>query len=99
MTVRVTAQARHRLFEIWNRIEASASIATANKVVDRLLDRAGELAAHPRKGPPEPCLAHLGMGHRFLLLGRYKIIYLIAGDAVIVTDFFDTRQHPVRMRG
>lgn len=46
----------------------------------RLLARASELKTHPHKGPPELALAYRGQGHRFLLLGRYKIIYLVAGE-------------------
>ncbi|MFZ1692135.1 MAG: type II toxin-antitoxin system RelE/ParE family toxin [Flavobacteriales bacterium] len=99
MTVEVTLQARRRLFDIWKRIEQSSSSTTADKVVARLLKRARELGGHPRKGPPEPYLAHHGKEHRFLLLGRYKILYHITEETVFVTDFFDTKQHPARMRG
>jgi plasmid stabilization system protein ParE len=99
MTVEVTSQARLRLLEIWKRIAEDFSQDRADKVELRLLARASELKAHPHKGPPEPALAYRGQGHRFLLLGRYKIIYLVAGEKVFVTDFFDTKQHPSRMRG
>jgi plasmid stabilization system protein ParE len=98
MTVEVTSQARLRLLEIWKRIAEDASPDRADMVEVRLLARARELRAHPHKGPPEPALAYRGQGHRFLLLGRYKIIYLVAGEKVFVTDFFDTKQHPSRMR-
>jgi len=99
MTIEVTTQARHRLFEIWERIARESSPTLADKVEERLLKRASELEAHPHKGPPEPALAFKGQGHRFLLLGRYKILYIVAGDKVFITDFFDTRQHARRMRG
>jgi len=99
MTVEVTSQAQQRLFEIWKRISKESSPTIADKVEVRLLKRSRELKAHPRKGPVEPALAFRGQGHRFLLLGRYKILYLIAGEVVFITDFFDTKQHPSRMRG
>ncbi|HMN04501.1 MAG TPA: hypothetical protein PKD45_02145 [Flavobacteriales bacterium] len=63
------------------------------------MKRAQELIDQPWKGPPEPGLLKLKEGHRFLLLGRYKIIYRVVGDVIHITDFFDTKQHPSRMRG
>lgn len=99
MTVEVTTQARLRLWSIWKRIALDTSADRADKVEARLLARAAELERHPHKGHPEPMLAHRGQGHRSLLLGRYKIIHLIAGERIYITDFFDTKQHPSRMRG
>lgn len=99
MTVEVTSQVKLRLLDIWKRIAEDASPDRADKMEARLLARAIELETHPHKRPPEPALAYRGQGHRFLLLGRYKIIYLLAGEKVFVTDFFDTKQHPSRMRG
>jgi plasmid stabilization system protein ParE len=99
MTVEVTTQARMRLFAIWKRIAEEASPERADKLEARLLARAAELEQHPHKGHPEPKLAHRGQGHRALLLGRYKIIHLVVGERIFITDFFDTKQHPSRMRG
>lgn len=98
MTLEITAQARERLFGIWLHIKENASEERADKVEDRLLQRAQELLEQPWKGPPERELASLNEGHRFLLLGRYKIIYRVIGEVIYVTDFFDTKQHPSRMR-
>jgi plasmid stabilization system protein ParE len=99
MTLEVSTSARQRLFDIWTRIREDSSEERADKVEERLLSRAMELTDQPFKGPPEPHLASMNEGHRFLLLGRYKIIYRIIGEVVYVTDFFDTKQHPFRMRG
>ena len=44
-------------------------------------------------------LAKRGQGHRCLIVGRFKIVYFVEGDPIHVTDFFDTKQHPSRMRG
>ena len=99
MTLRVTAAAKQRLFDIWERIRDDSSGQLADKIEQRLLDRAFELLNNPLKGPPEPGLTVLRKGHRYLLLGRYKIIYRVIEDVVHVTDFFATKQHPSRMRG
>ena len=99
MTLEVTNAARRRLLSIWSRILNDASAERADRVVERLMHRAEELIEQPYKGPPEPFLSELSTGHRFLLLGRYKIIYRVVGDTILITDFFDTKQHPSRMRG
>lgn len=99
MTLEIAERAREQLFGIWLRIREDASEERADKVQERLLKRAQELIDQPWKGPPEPALLKLKEGHRFLLLGRYKIIYRVVGDVVFITDFFDTKQHPSRMRG
>lgn len=99
MTLEVSTSARQRLFDIWKRIRDDSSEERADKVETRLIARAKELVQQPLKGPPEPHLVILNEGHRFLLLGRYKVIYRIIGEIIYVTDFFDTKQHPSRMRG
>ena len=99
MTFEVTTETRLRLFEIWKCITTDSSPTLADKVEERLLKRAAELEVHPHKGPHEPALTLKGQGHRFLPLGRYKILYIVAGEKVFITNFFDTRQHAKRMRG
>ncbi len=66
---------------------------------DRLFDKADSLAFNPRIGQYESALAYLGKGHRRVIVGKFKIIYLIEGDKIYITDFFDTRQNPTKMKG
>lgn len=47
----------------------------------------------------EPMLSHLGQGHRRIVEGHFKIIYYISHGVVYVTDFFDTRRDPEKMKG
>lgn len=72
------------------------------KVLDlraTLLDRADELVSHPERGQIEEYLDHLNKNHRRLIEGYFKIIYRIEKKTIYVTDFFDTRQHPEKMKG
>ncbi len=48
----------------------------------------------PLSGQLEENLEALGLGHRYLVEGHYKIIYRIGDAVVYVTDVFDTRQDP-----
>jgi hypothetical protein len=50
------------------------------------------------KGQHEPYLKNLNKGHRRLIEGHFKIIYRIEGDYIYVTDFFDARQDPEKMK-
>ncbi len=41
----------------------------------------------------------MGQGHRRWVVGHYKLIYLVLEDQLVITDFFDTRQDPKKMKG
>lgn len=85
--------------EIEDYFSVHASPKAAARLVDGLLAKALGLLKHPKKGKPEKLLAHRGLGHRSLSAGRFLIVYYMEGDTIYVTDFFDTRQHPSRVRG
>ncbi len=99
MTVLVSRFAQMRLHSIWRWVRDASSRERADRLEARLLERANSLARHPLKGPAEPVLAFKQKGYRYLLFGRYKIIYRVEGEVIHITDFFDTKQHPSRMRG
>ncbi|MFN8410733.1 MAG: type II toxin-antitoxin system RelE/ParE family toxin [Flavobacteriales bacterium] len=99
MRLLYTRPARQRLVGIEDYFSLHASPKAAARLVDGLLTKALGLLKHPKKGKPERLLAHRGLGHRSLSAGRFLIIYYVEGDTIHITDFFDTRQHPSRMRG
>lgn len=65
----------------------------------RLFNRADSLIKNPLKGQKEEYLKHLNQNHRRIIEGHFKIIYKIEGDIIYITDFFDSRQNPVKMKG
>ena len=99
MKLSYTLPARQRLVEIEDYFSVHASPKAAARLVDALLAKALGLLKHPKKGKPEKLLAHRGLGHRSLSAGRFLIVYFVDGDTIHITDFFDTRQHPARVRG
>jgi plasmid stabilization system protein ParE len=99
MKLQYTLPARQRLTKIEDYLTVHASEQTAAKVVDGLLKKALSLVDPPRKGRPVRHLAHRGKGHRGLSASRYLVVYLLEGETIFITDFFDTKQHPSRMRG
>ena len=69
------------------------------EIRDKILNAADTLLLHPLKGQKEPLLEHLELEHRRLVEGHYKIIYRITGEYIYITDIFDSRQDPVKMKG
>ena len=94
-----TEPARQRLTDIEDYTTAASSETKARKLIDGLLAKALCLRDHPLRGIPEPRLAKRGQGHRCLVAGRFKIVYFVVDGTIHITDFFDTKQHPSRMRG
>ncbi len=45
-------------------------------------------------GAIEALLAELGLEHRYIVEGNFKIIYRIAEETIYITDIFDTRRNP-----
>lgn len=69
------------------------------EIRDEILDGADTLLLQPLQGQEEPFLEHLGLGHRRLVVSHYKIIYRIIEDSIYITDIFDSRQDPDKMKG
>ncbi len=65
----------------------------------KLWDRIADLKKYPHLGAYEPYLEHLEEGHRKLVIGKFKVIYRIEGRTIYVTDIFDARQDPKKVKG
>lgn len=70
-----------------------------NEIRDRILAKADKLLVNPYIGQYEEYLEHMGQSHRRVIEGNYKIIYKVEGDAIFITDIFDSRQDPAKMKG
>lgn len=57
------------------------------------------ISKNPLIGQVEYYLEDLNKGHRRLIEGHYKIIYRIDKKTIYITDIFDTRQEPKKMKG
>ncbi len=69
------------------------SAVSAERVVDRLEQRAAKLETSPARGRVVPELARFGMHTwRELLIEPYRLIYRIEGDTVTVLALFDGRR-------
>ena len=71
--------------------------AAVLKVIDKIIAQIETLQQHPYKGQAEEYFKHLALGHRRLVVDRYKIIYRVFKTSIYITDIFDTRQDPSKM--
>jgi toxin ParE1/3/4 len=94
-----TPQALESLKEALEFIAPNVSTQTLHSIRDRILLRADKLLKRPLAGRREEYLMHLGMNHRRVIESHYKIIYRIKDNCIYVTDIFDTRQDPAKMKG
>lgn len=94
-----TEQALASLEETLEFIALSVSHEKLIEIRNRILDRADTLLKQPLIGQKEPFLDHLGLGHRRLIEGHCKIIYKLVGEYIYITDIFDSRQDPDKMKG
>ncbi len=75
-------------------IQQAQSEIPAKKVVKKIFKSAEILKTNPLSFQEEPFLKEKGLSARYLVVGMYKIIYVIKGKTVIITDVFNTYQHP-----
>lgn len=88
-----------RLDEIHTYLSLEASDRIADRTVANILEGVALLKQYPRGGQVEPWLEHKELGHRRVVIGNYKVIYRIHVSEIRITDVFDARQDPGRMKG
>jgi len=74
------------------------SAEKVNETRDKILAKADKLLMNPYLGQQEEYLEHMGLSHRRVIEGNYKIIYRIEGETIVITDIFDSRQNPDKMK-
>ena len=88
-----------RLDEIHTYLEQEASERIADRTIAKVLEAVALLKQYPRGGQVEPWLEHKDLGHRRAVVGNYKVIYRIQKNEIRITDVFDARQDPGKMKG
>jgi toxin ParE1/3/4 len=99
MKIVYTEQALDSLEESLELIAPKITHEKLLEIRDKILDKADTLLLNPLIGQKEPYLEHLGLGHRRLVESHYKIIYRVIGEYIYITDIFDSRQDPDKMKG
>ncbi|MBX2843658.1 MAG: type II toxin-antitoxin system RelE/ParE family toxin [Flammeovirgaceae bacterium] len=97
MRVEITEPAEQFLMEIYQFIKTTSSEEKADTIAHKILDHAEALAHFPNRGQIEAHLKSLGKGHRYIIVDKYKIIYLVQEPVIYITDIFDSRQDPGKL--
>ena len=98
MELRITEYAIAHLVESVEVTLHQASPDKRGEVVDQVLRELEQLARWPRGGQVEPWLAGADHEYRRWVIGHFKVIYRIEKDTILITDIFDSRQDPRRMK-
>lgn len=92
-----TAFAFENLELIFHYYVSKSNEKIAHKIRKQIIDSTKQLYQHPKSGQIELNLEHLNLKHRYLVSGNFKIIYREVENIILITDVFDTRQHPNKM--
>ncbi|HZK95349.1 MAG TPA: type II toxin-antitoxin system RelE/ParE family toxin [Prolixibacteraceae bacterium] len=98
MKVLWTKSALASLYDIYRYYNANVSITIACKVRDNILAITRQLEKHSHIGQIEELLKEMEGGHRYIVKDNYKIIYKIQTNTIYITDVFDTRQNPDKIK-
>ena len=71
---------------------------TADKIRKSIFSATKSIIKQPFIGEVEETLIDLKQGHRHLVEGNYKIIYRVIDNNIYITDIFDCRQNPTKMK-
>lgn len=75
-----------------------ANKAVAEKIKKSILNSTKPLLKQPLVGQIEENLVELKQEHRYLVEGNYKIIYRVINKDILITDIFDCRQNPQKIK-
>ena len=99
MNIKITNPAKKSLKQHYNYYKKQVSQMLAEKLKEELIFAIESLKTHPHIGQIEEGLSSLNLGHRYIVKRHYKIIYRIDNEVIYITDFFDSRQDPFKMKG
>ena len=97
MKVVITDFALRELKFIHSYYKKNVSNDVADKLLNKILDSIDVLEIASLAGTIEQNLKSLGLNHRYIVAGNYKIIFRISDEMLYVTDVFDTRQNPKKI--
>jgi plasmid stabilization system protein ParE len=85
--------ASEMLADIYKYYKTNVTVRVANKIKSEILNATNQLKRYPYSGQIELNLEELKKGHRHLIKGNYKIIYMEIFDAA-VPDGYPVRVTP-----
>jgi toxin ParE1/3/4 len=68
-------------------------------IFEKIFNRIVALAQMPYIGQREYITSNSDKAYRRIIESHFKIIYYIHNDSIYITDIFDTRQDPDKLKG
>lgn len=90
--------ASDELKNIYKYYKEVASVKTAKKIKSTIFEATKQLVKFSKSGNKEHNLRELKEEHRYLVAGKYKMIYKIEDKIIYITDVFNCEQNPRKMR-
>ena len=94
-----TKRASRQLERTIKYIREEQGLSYAETVLNRILSTTKLLDGAPKMGKIEPLLEHKKSEYRFLVVWKYKIIYRVEEDEVVISRVFHTSRNPNRLKG
>ncbi|MEA3317301.1 MAG: type II toxin-antitoxin system RelE/ParE family toxin [Bacteroidota bacterium] len=93
-----TETALNNLEDIFEYYKYKASVSVAKKIVNELVRTSLKIQNSPKIGRKEELLINRKFEYRFLISGKYKIIYWIEDNYIKISTVFDCRQNPEKIK-
>lgn len=93
-----TEFAENQLDDIFEYFLVVSGFEQAQKIVQKLIIATKVLELQPEVGQIEEALLNRKEQVRYLVEGNFKILYFLRNGMVIISDVFDARQSPKRLK-
>ena len=90
------SRAREDLRQLYEYI-SERNLGAANKMISQIVKRIQLLNANPHMAAIEPSLIDLSKTYRSLVVGNYKIVYMIEDSEIAIICVWDCRQNPAKL--
>jgi len=97
MKVIWTNFASEMLFEVFLYYKEQANVRIAKRIRNNLFQSTKALLTNSKLGQIELTLETIKEGHRYLIVGNYKVVYKEITEGILVTDVFHTSQDPNKL--
>ncbi len=92
-----TQTAISQLKQIFTFYQDIANTSVAQRIIDRIIERAILLETYPNVGQKEELLKTRANDYHYLIEGNFKIIYWIDKDIIKIASVFDCRKDPSKL--
>jgi toxin ParE1/3/4 len=86
------------LSDIYTYYKNNLSITIADKLLDNIISASAQLETFPNSGTKEDLLDDFNDEYRYIVRGNYKMIYKVSDGKIFITDVFDSRQDPSKIK-